>query len=83
MTTRYFKYDIFVSHNRADKEWARELARKIAVEEYNGRLLRPLPDEQFLDPDDLKSNEELSTCLKKMIPVVFMQNQVSQKQITL
>ena len=65
MTVRHYKYDIFISHNRADKEWARELARKIAAEEYNGRLLRPWLDEQFLDPGDLKSDEELTTALDR------------------
>lgn len=65
MTVRHFKYDIFISHNRADKAWARELASKIAEEEYNGRLLRPWLDEQFLDPGDLKSNEELTTALDR------------------
>jgi hypothetical protein len=65
LTVRHFKYDIFISHNRADKEWARKLSRKIAEEEYNGRLLRPWLDEQFLDPGDLISNEELTTALDR------------------
>jgi hypothetical protein len=49
VTVRQYKYDIFISHNRADKEWAKELASKIASEKYNGRLLRPWLDEQKVE----------------------------------
>lgn len=65
MKAKHFKYDIFISHNRSDKEWARNLARRIAEEEYNGRLLRPWLDEQFLDPGNLKSDKELTTALDR------------------
>lgn len=65
MKTRQFQYDIFISHNRADKEWVRQLANRIAAEQYNGRALRPWLDEQFLDPGELKTNEELTTALDR------------------
>ena len=40
-------YDVFLSHNRADKPWVRELASWLADREYNGRHLRPWLDEHF------------------------------------
>lgn len=65
MTAKYYNYDIFISHNHADKEWVRELASKIANEDYYGRKLRPWLDEQILEPGNLKSNEELTTALDR------------------
>ncbi len=65
MKAKHFNYDIFISHNRADKVWVRNLAERIADEEYNGRKLRPWLDEQILDPGDLKSNDELTTALDR------------------
>ena len=37
----HYNYDIFISHNRADKEWVRILANRLAEEQYNGRSIRP------------------------------------------
>jgi hypothetical protein len=62
---KHFDYDIFISHNRADKEWARELADRLAAERYNGRPLRPWLDEQFLDPGKLESKSELTTAMDR------------------
>ena len=58
-------YDIFISHNNADKEWAYALANRLAAERYNGRPLRPWLDRQYIDPGDLASNSELTTALDR------------------
>jgi hypothetical protein len=58
-----YNYDIFISHNRADKEWVRVLAERLAEMEFNGRRLRPWLDERFLDPGQLGSNAELTTAI--------------------
>ncbi len=63
--TSPFHYDIFISHNNADKEWASKLANRLATERYNGRLLRPWLDRQFIDPGDLASDSELTTALDR------------------
>lgn len=58
-------YDIFLSHNRADKQWVRELARRLAAIEYNGRPLRPWLDEQVIDPGPLSDEQELTSALDR------------------
>ena len=58
-------YDIFISHNRADKAWVRRLAAVLADHDYNGRRIRPWLDEQFLDPGALGSESELTTALDR------------------
>ena len=60
-----FGYDLFLSHNRADKDWVRELATLLADHPYNGRPLRPWLDEQVLDPGELGRNAELTTALDR------------------
>jgi hypothetical protein len=60
-----YSYDIFISHNRADKEWARALAERLAAERLHGRALRPWLDEQFLDPGGLASDAELTTAIDR------------------
>lgn len=60
-----FGYDLFLSHNRADKYWVRELATRLAEHAYNGRPLRPWLDEQILDPGELGRNAELTTALDR------------------
>jgi len=60
-----FGYDLFLSHNRADKAWVRELATRLANHSYNGRPLRPWLDEQILDPGELGRNAELTTALDR------------------
>jgi len=60
-----FSYDIFISHNRADKDWARALANRIADERLHGRPLRPWLDEKFLDPGALASESELTTAIDR------------------
>jgi hypothetical protein len=58
-------YDIFISHNNADREWASALANRLAEEHYNGRPLRPWLDRQYLDPGKLANNSELTTALDR------------------
>lgn len=60
-----FPYDIFLSHQHADKTWARQLAGRLGDAEYNGRKLRPWLDESFLDPGTLGSTAELTTALDR------------------
>jgi hypothetical protein len=60
-----FGYDLFLSHNRADKDWVRELAALLADHQYNGRPLRPWLDEQVLDPGKLGRKAELTTALDR------------------
>jgi hypothetical protein len=65
MSRSHFGYDIFISHNRADKAWVRRLDGWLARQQYNGRRLRPWLDEQFLDPGNLGSEAELTTALDR------------------
>jgi len=58
-------YDVFISHNHADKDWTRILTERISKVDYLGRLLRPWLDEQFLDPGNLGQNAELTTALDR------------------
>jgi hypothetical protein len=60
-----FGYDLFLSHNRVDKDWVRELATLLADHPYNGRPLRPWLDEQVLDPGELGRHAELTTALDR------------------
>jgi len=60
-----FGYDLFLSHNRAEKDWVRELANLLADHAYNGRPLRPWLDEQVLDPGELGRKAELTTALDR------------------
>lgn len=60
---KYYSYDIFLSHNRADKEFVRLLAIQLSGINYNGRLLRPWLDEQFLDTGELGNDSELTSAL--------------------
>src|SRR5687768_1048603 len=44
--------DIFLVHNRADKEWVRKLAGRIESEVWNGRKLSAFFDEWDIQPGD-------------------------------
>jgi hypothetical protein len=57
-------YDVFISHNRADKPWAHALADRLSEISYNHRPLRPWLDEQVLDPGDAYESE-LTTALDR------------------
>lgn len=58
-------YDVFLSHNRADKDWVRELARELMSVDCRGRPLRPWLDEQVLDPGLPDSNLELTSAIDR------------------
>jgi hypothetical protein len=58
-------YDAFISHNCADKPWARELAERLSKIHFNGRPLRPWLDEQNLDPGNLGQEAELTTAIDR------------------
>ena len=45
-------YDAFISHNHADKAWARELAARLAKVDFHGRLLRVWLDDWEIHPGD-------------------------------
>jgi hypothetical protein len=76
-------YDAFISHNHADKAWARELAERLAKVDYHGRPLRPWLDEQFLDPGDLGQEAELTTALdrSRMLVLVLTPASVASKWV--
>jgi len=57
-------YDVFISHNHADKPWARALADVLAGYRYNHRLLRVWLDEQVLDPGGADESE-ITTALDR------------------
>jgi hypothetical protein len=58
-------YDVFLSHNYADKAWTRELYDRLARTDYNGRMLRAWLDEQVLDPGNPASKRELESALDR------------------
>jgi hypothetical protein len=58
-------YDVFLSHNYADKVWTRELYNRLARTEYNGRMLRAWLDERVLDPGNPASKRELESALDR------------------
>jgi TIR domain len=78
-----FGYDLFLSHNHADKDWVRELATLLAHHAYNGRPLRPWLDEQVLDPGELGRKAELTTALdrSRLIVIVLSPEAVVSKWV--
>jgi TIR domain len=58
-------YDVFLSHNRADKDWTRALFETLSRTDYDGRMLRAWLDERVLDPGSLSSVRELETALDR------------------
>lgn len=65
MARARFGYDVFLSYNRADKAWVRDLAGRLADTDYNGRPLRPWLDEQVLDPGSLSGEHELTSAMDR------------------
>jgi hypothetical protein len=49
-------YDVFLSHNHADKDWTRALFERLSGMDYDGRMLRAWLDERVLDPGNLSSS---------------------------
>jgi hypothetical protein len=76
-------YDIFISHNRADKAWASALANRLSEQHYNGRPLRPWLDEQFLDPGEPASNSELTSAIdrSRMLGLVLSPEALASKWV--
>ena len=70
-------YDAFISHNHADKVWARELAERLSNVDFHGRPLRPWLDEQFLDPGNLGQKAELTTALDRSRMLLLVQSPAS------
>jgi hypothetical protein len=58
-------YDVFLSHNHADKDWTRALFEKLSAVDYDGRTRRAWLDERVLDPGNLSSELELETALDR------------------
>lgn len=58
-------YDVFLSHNHADKDWTRALFERLSQTDYDGRMLRAWLDERVLDPGSLSSERELETALDR------------------
>lgn len=52
-----FKHDLFLCHNKANKDWVRELGEKIESEEYDGRNLKVFFDEWDIKPGKNVVNE--------------------------
>ena len=50
VNTDAFEYDIFLSHNRADKDWTRMLAARIERETWDGRALKTFYSERDIRP---------------------------------
>ena len=78
-----FGYDLFLSHNREDKDWVRELATRLADHAYNGRPLRPWLDEQVLDPGELGRKAELTTALdrSRLLVIVLSPEALASKWV--
>lgn len=65
-------YDAFISHNRADKAWVRELVERLTNVDFNGRPLRPWLDEQVLDPGEPGGKAELTSALDRSRTLVLV-----------
>ena len=58
-----FQYDLFLSHNRANKRWVAELATRIEQVEWQRRRLCV-----FFDEWDIRPGENIPIALEKAIP---------------
>ena len=61
--TADYEYDVFLSHNRADKDWTRALVTRIEREEWNGRPLKV-----FFDEWDIQPGDNIPIALEKALP---------------
>jgi TIR domain len=64
-------YDAFLFHSSEDKEWIRELARRIDAQSYNGRNLKSCFDEQHVYAGD-RLRPELEAALDASLFVVVV-----------
>ncbi|MBI3914524.1 MAG: tetratricopeptide repeat protein [Chloroflexi bacterium] len=58
-----FEYDVFLSHNRADKNWTRMLAARIEREKWNERALKV-----FFDEWDIQPGDNIPIALERALP---------------
>jgi tetratricopeptide (TPR) repeat protein len=57
-----YKYDLFISYNRADEDWARKLATRVEQEDWQGRKLRA-----FFAPWDIRPGESVDERLDRAL----------------
>ena len=67
-----FDYDVFLSHNRADTDWARALAVRLERETWHGRTLKVFLDEWDFQPGELilVAREKALTASRKIALVM-------------
>lgn len=58
-----YKYDLFISYNRADEVWAEQLAARLEHEDYLGRKLKV-----FFAPWDIRPGEYITESLEEALP---------------
>jgi tetratricopeptide (TPR) repeat protein len=58
-----YKYDLFISYNRADEEWAEQLATRLEQENYQDRKLKV-----FFAPWDIQPGEYITERLEEALP---------------
>lgn len=58
-----YRHDLFISYNRADEEWAGELAARLEQEDYEGRKLTV-----FVAPRDIQPGEYIAESLEEALP---------------
>ena len=58
-----YKYDLFISYNRADEVWAGRLAARLEQEDYRGRKLKV-----FFAPWDIPPGEYITESLEEALP---------------
>jgi tetratricopeptide (TPR) repeat protein len=57
-----YRYDLFISYNRADEEWARRLATRVEQDSWQGRKLRA-----FFAPWDIRPGESVDERLDRAL----------------
>src|SRR5438105_13940671 len=58
-----YRYDLFISYNRADEGWAEQLAARLELEDCRGRKLRV-----FFAPWDILPGEYITESLEEALP---------------
>jgi tetratricopeptide (TPR) repeat protein len=58
-----YRYDLFISYNRADEEWAEQLAARLEREDHRGRKLKV-----FFAPWDIQPGEYITESLEEALP---------------
>ncbi len=58
-----YAHDLFISYNRADEEWAEQLAARLEREDYRGRKLKV-----FFAPWDIPPGEYITASLEEALP---------------